>query len=104
MTNTSPRNIRSQGKAERDNQTKVNESGLYARGKARVPEEVKLGNQTMTSALKNKYIVRSRHSVLTGGQDPFNPMKDPFRPVNSVEARTSVRKPFIHDRGLEVPQ
>jgi hypothetical protein len=64
----SPRsNLRSQNKAERDNLNKIDNSKLYARGKARVPEELKLGDQTMSSALKNKYIVRSRHSVLTGG-------------------------------------
>ena len=74
-------------KTERDNGSKVNTSGLYARGKARVPGELRLGDQTMSTALKNKYIVRSRHSVLTGGQDPFDPMKEPFLPNNSVEAR-----------------
>lgn len=58
----------------------------------------------MTSALKNKYIVRSRHAVLTGGQDPFNPMKDPFRPVNSVEARTKVTHEVMHDRGPYINQ
>ena len=31
-------------------------------------------------------------------------MKDPFRPVNGVEARHMVKKPFEHDRGPDVPQ
>ena len=106
MQSENPRNnIRSQGKAERDQGKKQAAIGLYARGKARVPEEVKLGDQTMTSALKNKYIVRSRHSQLTGGQDPFNPWKSAFVPNNAIQARTEARgEPFMHDRGPNVRQ
>lgn len=44
----------------------------------------------MSAALKNKYIVRSRHSVLC---------QDKFVPVNPIESRQFVQKPFIHDDG-----
>lgn len=44
----------------------------------------------MSAALKNKYIVRSRHSVLCN---------DRHVPVNREEAKDMVRKPCLHDNG-----
>jgi hypothetical protein len=45
QASSSPRgNLRSQGKAERESATKLENSTLYARGKSRVPEDVKLGD------------------------------------------------------------
>jgi len=44
----------------------------------------------MSAALKNKYIVRSRHTVLCN---------DRMMPVNREEAKDMVSKGCIHDNG-----
>ena len=48
------------------------------------------GQSTLSSSIKTKYIVRSRHNELTAMR---------FLPVNSAQARQSVKKDFIHDAG-----
>lgn len=48
------------------------------------------GKSTMSASIKTKYIVRSRHNELTTNR---------FVPVNSVEAKTMVKKEFLHDKG-----
>ena len=45
---------------------------------------------TLSSSIKTKYIVRSRHNELTAVR---------FLPVNSSQARSMVRKDMIHDAG-----
>ena len=45
---------------------------------------------TLSSSIKTKYIVRSRHNELTAMR---------FLPVNSSQARSMVRKDMIHDAG-----
>lgn len=44
----------------------------------------------MSAALKNKYIVRSRHTILCN---------DRIIPVNREEAKDMVAKPYQHDNG-----
>lgn len=48
------------------------------------------GKSTMAASIKTKYIVRSRHNELTTNR---------FIPVNSVEAKNTVKKEIIHDVG-----
>ena len=45
----------------------------------------------MSAALKNKYIVRTRHSVLG---------RDKFVPVNPAEGKKDVEKEFIHNEPI----
>ena len=45
---------------------------------------------TLSSSIKTKYIVRSRHNELTAVR---------FLPVNSSQARSMVRKEMLHDAG-----
>jgi len=45
----------------------------------------------MSAALKNKYIVRTRHSVLG---------RDKFIPVNPTEGKRDVEKEFIHNEPI----
>ena len=44
----------------------------------------------MAASIKTKYIVRSRHNELTSTR---------FIPVNSAQAKSQVKKEFIHDAG-----
>lgn len=46
----------------------------------------------MSAALKNKYIVRSRHTVLCN---------DRMMPVNMNEAKDMVAKARVHDHGTD---
>ena len=45
---------------------------------------------TMTTSIKTKYIVRSRHNELTTSR---------FIPVNKSQAKSEVKKETIHDAG-----
>lgn len=77
-------------KGKKNTALDVAEGGLYARGSKRSPSGILVGDSTMSAALKNKYIVRSRHGIL--GQDRFVP-------VNKDEAKMMVKKPIVHDSG-----
>lgn len=48
----------------------------------------------MSAALKNKYIVRTRHRVL--GRN------DCFVPVNASQSKANVQEPLIHDAGQPI--
>ena len=49
---------------------------------------------TLSSSVKHKYIVRSRHTALCS---------DKFMPVNKSQAKAEVKKETIHDDGLPIP-
>ena len=50
--------------------------------------------QTLTSSIKHKYIVRSRHTALCG---------EKFVPVNKSQAKCDVLKKPVHDDGEPIP-
>ena len=54
---------------------------------------INVAKPTMSASIKTKYIVRSRHAELTQSR---------FMPVNSVQARSQVRKECIHDSGMPI--
>ena len=91
--NESPRSNSKKNRTEQSRRAgDVAQGGLYARGSRRSPTGCLVGEQTMSAALKNKYIVRSRHSVLC---------QDRFVPVNKDEAKLMVKKPTVHDNGVD---
>ena len=52
------------------------------------------GKSTLTSSIKHKYVVRSRHTALCG---------EKFMPVNKSQAKHDVLKRCVHDDGEAKP-